>query len=217
MTNHRYTVTNMDQVKESVTVYWRLGLAASFIASVLTYGIHRLHAFAPELGLASIPISTALIYIVLAEWTSSHLWRWYWSRTLLGITTPKLSGDWVATVEKTQGKKKSADLGEFVIEQKWRTMSIALTTANATSRSTSSALIVGGGHVRLEYQYHAGRINRPGNKFVPHQGAAFMDFPTDGCDKATNLTLSYFTEHGETGIITLIRKVKPNHLVNRTS
>lgn len=211
MSHHRYTVTNLEQVKESVTVYWRLGLVASFIASALTYGIHKLHEFASELGLAGIPISTALIYIALAEWTSSDLWRWSWSRMLLGITTPKLNGVWIATVAKTQGEKESADHGEFVIEQKWRTMSIALTTENATSRSTSSAIIVGGGFVRLEHQYHAGRINRPGNKFVPHQGAAFTDFPADGCDKATNLTLSYFTEHGETGIVTLVRKVKPNH------
>ena len=205
MTYHRYTVTNLEQTKESVTVYWRIGLAASFLAAAAGYAIHTVHTFAPELNLAGIPISTALIYIALAEWTSTSLWQKPWSRALLGIKTPKISGQWHAVVSKSKREQTSTEHGRFVIEQKWRTMSVGMRTENGTSESTSAALILGGGHVRLEYQYYVRRMNRPANDAVPHQGAAFMDIPIDDCGKATNLTLSYFTESGEIGVIKLTR------------
>lgn len=205
MTYHRYTVTNLEQTKESVTVYWRLGLAASFLASAGGYAVHALHSFAPALNLAGIPVSTALIYIALAEWTSSSLWQKKWSRALLGIKTPKISGRWDAVVSKSRMQLASIEHGHFVIEQKWRTMSVGMRTENGTSESTSAALIVGGGHVRLEYQYHVRRFNRPNNDAVPHQGAAFIDIPTESPETATNITLSYFTEDGEIGVIHLTR------------
>jgi hypothetical protein len=205
MAYHRYTVTNLNRPTESVTVYWRLGLAAAFFGTLLSYLVTLIHKLIPELALVSIPVSTALIYIGLASLTSSYLWRWTWSRLLLGINTPKVGGAYVATVAKTRGYQESTDYGELVIKQKWRTMSIVVKTANGISHSTSSALIVSAG-VRLEHQYYVSPIKRPGNKVVAHQGAAFTDFPEDKCDMAKQLTLSYFTEHGETGIITLVRK-----------
>lgn len=186
-------------------MYWRLGVAASFFGALLSYIARLIHDFIPVLALVEIPVSTALIYIVLAGTTSSHLWRWSWTRRLLGITTPNVSGTWTATVAKTRGEQESADQGELIVKQKWRTMSIVLKTANGISHSTSSALIVSAG-IRLEHQYFVRPINWPGNKLVAHQGAAFTDFPEEECGSENDLTLSYFTEHGETGVITLVRK-----------
>lgn len=200
---HRYTVTNLDVPGESVTVYWRLGLLASAIASVLAWCSTAAIALVPSLVL--VPVSTAVVYVALAKWTSSHLWRWSLSRALLGVTTPQISGVWHAMVTKSRESRVSSDTGTMLIEQTWRTMGVTVDTALAISHSTSSALIVDGGKIRLEYQYMAERKQDPGSALHAHRGAVFVDFPSSGHDSASNLKLNYFTEHGETGVIALVR------------
>jgi len=214
MSNHRYTVTDLNKPSESVTVYWRLGLAASFLGTAIALlsrkAVEASAALPLELsplaGLFVVPVSTALIYIWLADWTSSHFWRWDWSRFLLGIVTPRISGTWNASVKKSIGTVKSEDNGLFVVDQHWRTMSITLRTDQTTSQSSSAALVVNGGLLRLEYQYTADRIQDPDNKLVTHKGSAFVDLPALQCQLATNLKISYFTEHGEVGTVHLVRQ-----------
>ncbi|TWC30368.1 hypothetical protein FBY03_12456 [Pseudomonas sp. SJZ079] len=214
MSNHRYTVTNLNKPSESVTVYWRLGLAASLLGTaVALLGKRAIEViatlpveFSPLAGLFVVPVSTALVYIWLADWTSSHLWRWGWSRFLLGIVTPRIYGTWTATVKKATGTVRAEDAGTLVVDQSWRTMSITLRTDRITSQSSSAALVVNGGVLRLEYQYIAHAIHDPDNQLVTHNGAAFVDLPALHCNLATNLKLSYFTEHGEVGTIRLDRQ-----------
>ncbi|WP_150047084.1 Cap15 family cyclic dinucleotide receptor domain-containing protein [Methylomonas rhizoryzae] len=206
MAYHRYTVHDVNQPAESLGVYWRLSFFASPIAMVIGYALHAIADSSPWLSISSVPVSTPIVYILLGNLTSSHLWRCSVARRLLGITTPNINGVWQAGVDKSLAGEQQSQTGTFSIEQTWRTISIVLSTAESTSRSTSAALIVDAGVVRLEHQYFATRINRPGSDFKCHQGAAFVDFPLDNCDKADHLTLSYFTETGEFGVVTLIRK-----------
>jgi len=208
MAYHRYTVHNVNQPAESLGVYWRLSLLASLITTAIGYMLHAVANSSPWLSIGSVPVSTPFVYILLGSLTSSHLWRCSFTRGLLGISTPNINGVWQASIDKSPAGTQKNQTGTFSVEQTWRTISIVLSTTESTSRSTSAALIVDAGVVRLEHQYFATRINRPGSDFKCHQGAAFVDFPFDNCDKANHLTLSYFTETGEHGVIDLSRNVE---------
>ena len=207
MAFHRYVVFHSRNTEEALTVFYRLSFIASLLATAATAASHYLAGLYPALAIGITPPATYVIYRVLAGLTTDRLWKTK-AGAWLGVHTRDIAGTWRAEIQKkdlVEGTE-SADSGTLHIEQTWRMLSITLNTALTRSNSSSATLIREAGTLRVEYQYYAQKSSPQGTEFEDHVGSATLSIPmTNGEPDLARLDLSYFTNHGEGGRVSLER------------
>lgn len=217
MAFHRYVVFDSRNTEEALTVFYRLSFVASVLATAATSATHYLAGLYPALAIGFTPPATYVIYRILAGLTTDRLWRTKAGRWL-GVHTRNIADTWDADIQKKNlDGSVSTDTGTFCIEQTWRMLSVTLNTGLTRSNSSSAALILEAGMLRVEYQYYAKKNNPQGGEFEDHVGSATLSIPVkDGEPDLEMLDLSYFTNHGEGGRITLKRK-QPDPSLQQTA
>lgn len=182
----------------------RLGVAAVLTVYLVQWGLSEADITLPWWFAAPGILG---MYWGLFEVFDRWLWRWPLVRLVAGVRIPDIQGSWTGTVEQTSGEGSGERSASVEIKQRWSAISIALRTAESTSRSHVAGFETEpAGEAALVYEY----LNEPRADAVEtmatHRGFARVSLEKAGAQVA-RLHGDYFTGRGRetVGVIDLSR------------
>lgn len=210
MSLHTYSVNDLLNATERTHVLYKLAAVSSLVVgSISAFLAWLTQQWGISIGLTA--PATIVVYLFAVRRVELDLWAQPTARRLLGISLPNVNGRWNGTVETRtrDGKTIDGNTGEMCIVQTWSTIGVEFETKRTRSHSTGAFLTQGASCLLLtiEYQVDVRAPHKDEEGVHAHKGTAEFRIPVKnkGCD-LSEIEVSYYTDHRETGVIRLVKQ-----------
>ncbi|GLK61739.1 MULTISPECIES: Cap15 family cyclic dinucleotide receptor domain-containing protein [Azotobacter] len=210
MALHPYSLDDSLNASERLHVAYKLATGASILVGAISALLATLTQYWPAIAALAAP-STIIVYLSLVRAVESYLWNWKPARRLLGITLPDVNGTWTGQVatRRRDGVQIAGNTGRMTIKQTWSTIGVEFETDRTCSHSIGAFFSLDAAHLILTIEYRADvrKLHKEDPNVRAHRGTCrYRIRVKDGICDLDDIEVPYYTDHRETGVITL-RKI----------